>query len=637
MTSNFVRLYFEYREVSKVEPKFQLNWIKIKASTGSYVLGGNIYPKVGSGMVIPWGNDKKVAPSLAYLLLMVRIGEDDKIWGIAGNTPAGHLGRCIDEKDERHWLLKVFAPKNVKNLKRFFNVSKNDRRDLKKKFYTVRWLTRFISQKGIEIYVAGYPQDLKAKIESIDGVDYHEIHDAKLIHFIYSELQKFWPRVWRNPRGNLERKKNELSGFFVTSKKYKEVKSFFISRKSPRRNSIKKFLFGPHGCGKSEIALKLACEYEDSYRGKVFWIDAESSESIFVSCSEIALKMYNDKAITLKEAKQTPVECVTDFLKVDGGYLLILDNVKDWNLVDQFIPRERNGHILVTTLKGSGGKFVRDDGIEVEWERNESKELLIRRSKVKNYIDDDADKLYEALSDLPLFIESAAAVVENAKGVLDFKEYLNLLTTRTEETLKNLGENVRGLEQSGWEIYEIALEAMEKRKNSGEDAKAILAVCCLLYRETIPELVLRETIIDSIRFQNAINTLFEFSLLKYDRGSKTFTIHNLIQKILKIMICGDNELEWAKQALLAFQGGLNALPKFGSNFVNEWNHVKYFIPHAIMLSRYLTREENIDLEENTLLKIIFAFGRLLERYGVDRQANLLCQKYVYLLITRTLR
>ena len=114
---------------------------------------------------------------------------------------------------------------------------------------------------------------------------------------------------------------------------------------------------GLPGVGKTQVATEYAYRNAQSYQA-VLWANAESHElliSSFVRLAEVLKLPAQDDANQL-----IVVKAVQQWLQKNSRWLLILDNIEDLNLIQDFIPSVHSGHVLVTTRSHTTGNFARN-------------------------------------------------------------------------------------------------------------------------------------------------------------------------------------------------------------------------------------------------------------------------------------
>lgn len=103
---------------------------------------------------------------------------------------------------------------------------------------------------------------------------------------------------------------------------------------------------GLAGMGKTQTAIEYAYHYAGEYRA-VLWMQAETADTISASLNAIA------RLLDLPEHDapdyQQVVAAVTRWLAHNEGWLLIVDNVEDVEIVKPLVPPARQGAVIFTS------------------------------------------------------------------------------------------------------------------------------------------------------------------------------------------------------------------------------------------------------------------------------------------------
>ena len=101
---------------------------------------------------------------------------------------------------------------------------------------------------------------------------------------------------------------------------------------------------GLGGIGKTQAAIEYAYRYRDEYES-VFWVKADSIDSIVSDYVSIA-KLLN---LPVKDDsdQNLVVSAVKNWLRTNNNWLLVLDNADNPYLIEDFLPSNIQGHILL--------------------------------------------------------------------------------------------------------------------------------------------------------------------------------------------------------------------------------------------------------------------------------------------------
>ena len=204
---------------------------------------------------------------------------------------------------------------------------------------------------------------------------------------------------------------------------------------------------GLGGIGKTQLALEYAYRHQKSYHD-IFWASADTEESLMASYVRLTGLLHLPEH---EEADQNKVkEAVQHWLRKHTGWLLILDNVEDLNLLQQFVPVDRQGAVLLTTRRQVTEPIAQALELELLPE-NDAILFLLKRTKVLTVdmsLEDASAHDIEAaraiaqlLGNLPLALDQAGAYI--LETPCSFAEYLTLFQAYQGQFLqRRIGEGI---------------------------------------------------------------------------------------------------------------------------------------------------------------------------------------------------
>jgi hypothetical protein len=212
---------------------------------------------------------------------------------------------------------------------------------------------------------------------------------------------------------------------------------------------------------------------------------------------------------------------------------LIFDNADRPDELLPFIPSGGPGDVLITSRNHQWDAIVNTMSLDV-FERAESVQFLLKRVP-KGLAEADANRLAEALGDLPLALVQAGAVI--SEGGMSVSEYLRQLEVRI----------TRILEQGSSAEYPTSMSAawqisVVKLRQQLPAALELLRCCAFFGPEAIPIDIFKSgseesrtgvgaVIADPIDLSTAISTLGRYALVKKD--GPYITVHRLVQALLR--------------------------------------------------------------------------------------------------------
>lgn len=242
-------------------------------------------------------------------------------------------------------------------------------------------------------------------------------------------------------------------------------------------------------------------------------------------------------------------EAVRTWLEANGRWLLVFDNAPGPEALHRLMPGTGSGHVLITSRHEGGWRGIADPYPVDVWNRQESAAFLQQRTG-----DGDqqaADAVADALGDLPLALEQAAAYVDSMQ--ISLAGYRR----RLESHAPTLFEHGRlpDYEHTVATTWELAFAELEN--DSG--CAALLFCCAFLAPEQIPRgLFATEAIADGVFaaadgelvLDDAVKRMLVFSLVT---GDETYlSMHRLVQHVIRNRL-GDQREHWLtlSQHLLA--------------------------------------------------------------------------------------
>ncbi|MBX9396398.1 tetratricopeptide repeat protein [Streptomyces sp. TRM72054] len=291
-------------------------------------------------------------------------------------------------------------------------------------------------------------------------------------------------------------------------------------------------IHGMGGVGKTQLAIEYAYRHQSEY-DIVWWIPAERPGQIGQALVELAQRLG---LVTTTEANIAG-PAVREALREGRPYsrwLLIFDNADNPEQVRHYFPQGGNGTILVTSRNRRWGQVGGSLEVDV-FTREESKELLRRSGPPLR--DEEADALAEALGDLPLALEQAAAW--RAETGMPASEYLRLFENKRMELLEVAPPPDYQLPVAA--AWNVSLDHLETRSPA---ALRLLQLCSYFAPDPISRSIfsglgnssifpeLDAALNDPMRLARAIREVNRYSLARIDHRTNSIEMHRLVQLVL---------------------------------------------------------------------------------------------------------
>jgi tetratricopeptide (TPR) repeat protein len=346
-------------------------------------------------------------------------------------------------------------------------------------------------------------------------------------------------------------------------------------------------LHGMGGVGKSLLAVEYLYRRMTEY-DVVWWISAERTAQISLSLVELAPRL----GLPPGSDSSSTVAAVLEALRIGVPYanwLLVFDNAESPEAVRLFFPAGGPGNILITSRNPQWASIARPLEVDV-FLREESKQLL--RVRGPEITDEDADRLAEALGDLPLAIEQAAAWHAETGMLVD--EYLRLLNEKRVDLLR--GTAPLDNQHPVIAAWNISLDQLESKNPA---AYQLLQVCSFYAPEPIARTLfarmprgsiapeLDAALEDPIRLGQVIREIGRYSLARFNHRNNSLQMHRLVQAALLFRMTEEDRTGMQRGAHLL----LAASDPNDPNNTMRWERYGSLYPH-VLVSEAVGSEES---------------------------------------------
>ena len=354
-------------------------------------------------------------------------------------------------------------------------------------------------------------------------------------------------------------------------------------------------LCGMGGVGKTQVATEYAHRVHEGHRS-VLWMNAEGGGDIEASVAAAA------QSLELREASESntaaAAAAVRRWLAASSDWLLVLDNLVDPALLLEWLPVAQAGRVLVTCRHQATGSLAHTLALE-PMTAAESVDLLLRRAKLVSHDGSSAEiasslqrgaaEIAEVMGGLPLALDQAGAYLEETGATLS--DYIALYRERRLALLDRRGTTSFEHPDS---VVTTLLLSFEKLRQANPDAASLLTLCAFLYPSEIPEALFR---LDPYRLGEAMASIRSFSLVQRSASRQTFSVHRLLQTVLREHVPVDARFDVAQHAVLLVVAAFARV-----DGIATWAERDQLFPHALAAARIAVEWELGTLESAELVR-----------------------------------
>lgn len=318
-----------------------------------------------------------------------------------------------------------------------------------------------------------------------------------------------------------------------------QIEKFFLVDKVGTV-SICQTISGLGGVGKTQLSIEYAYRFLHRYKTCVWFVNAESIESTynyfldFADCFNLVLPMDFSAKDLKREVKK--------WLSENRGWLLILDNIEIIDTVEEYLPQNIKGNIIMTTRNEriNYGRPFELDVFNVEEAVGFLKRRLSNDSEMKlekydfSDFEENSSILAERLGYLPLALEQAAAYIREVRCSIN--QYLKLLEQTGINAFEDSYASPKYYEHLVTTTWTISFKALE------ESSRQLMNLCAYMAPDRIPieffvksrnklPMPLKNDLSQILTTNRVVTGLRIYSLAS--GNSEYINIHRLVQEVVR--------------------------------------------------------------------------------------------------------
>ncbi len=372
-------------------------------------------------------------------------------------------------------------------------------------------------------------------------------------------------------------------------------------------------VIGAGGIGKTQLAVEYAYKHRWDY-DLIWWLSADDVAGLTLGYAQLG------QQLGLKFSEDTSPDdirhVVRHVLNQRSRWLIVFDGAITPQQVQGFLPpRPIAGHVIVTSRNtnwSDAGGIVPLGPLK----RGESIALLRKRTR-RNDTNESASKLAQALGDLPIALNQAAAVID--KSHVSFAAYLHLFEQLWAELLQK-GIRLDQQPDAVAMTWELSIRQIESTAPAGMD---LLNLCAFLAPQPIRRAFLtgcdalmppqlRETVRDASLLRAAVGTLRAYSMM--DGDEHAIAVHPMVAAAARRRLGRDAARRWIDAAVRCVAASFS----FQSDDITTWSGTGELLPHALAAAEF---GEGHDVALLEVAELLDSAGRYLYRVGQLVQAR----------------
>ncbi|WP_353571407.1 FxSxx-COOH system tetratricopeptide repeat protein [Candidatus Albibeggiatoa sp. nov. BB20] len=409
-------------------------------------------------------------------------------------------------------------------------------------------------------------------------------------------------------------------------------------------------LVGLGGMGKSHTAAHFAYLHEQDYEA-VFWVVADTQQNLISHFAQLAQRLTDEPVIELD--KQFAL--VQRWLSQHRNWLLIVDNVEpevSWRAI---LADSMRGQILLTSrakVLDDRVKSIALEKMSVADSQNMILRQVLQKSSLRNIAEVDknaARELAKLLDGLPLALSQACAYIQQTADQGGIANYVQLYKTDGYKLMKKRGKVT---EHDHLEPVAITWKlSYQKLAKENPATIELLRVCAFLDADEIPEEIFLQGIeylaedyralkfwqkwrnrlfgrfklawtderkliqlvgYDSLRFNDILSSIQQFSLLQRDATNNMLSMHRLVQDDIRADLTPEQQQDYGLRAVRL----LAAVFHYDKHNLDTWSKPERLLASSLKISYWINQLQlEIEASGSLLNQLAFYLDEVKANYS----------------------
>ncbi|MGC5017729.1 FxSxx-COOH system tetratricopeptide repeat protein [Micromonospora sp. DT47] len=365
-------------------------------------------------------------------------------------------------------------------------------------------------------------------------------------------------------------------------------------------------LQGMGGVGKTQVALEYVHRFKSAY-DVVWWIVADPPQFVDAALADLAGRLEITGGPTLPDTVRSVLQALGRGEPYER-WLVVFDNAEELDQIEQFLP-QGPGHVLLTSRNRAWGDRANPIQVDV-FDRTESVAHLAQR--VPAISAEEADRVAEALGDLPIAVAAAGAwLADTGTSVADYLRQI-----------ERHGPSALSVEAT-WDL------SLNRLRDQAPAAYRLLQLCSVLAPEIALELIYSDEMAAAlVPFDPSVSErlvrgalvqqINRLALLKLDVQGGRIQVHRLLQAVVRDRMT-DEEIAAARHQVHVVLAA--SRPRGDVDDPATWARLRMLWPHLEVSEALTCPEESVRQLLIDRVRYLWQRGGLEQADGFSRRVD----------------